>query len=87
MNQDELTALTNSALFLVLRLSMAPVAIATLVGVLVSLLQAATQIQDQTAPFLAKMCVVMLTLVLFGPWMAHELTVFTTTLFDYMPSA
>jgi type III secretion protein S len=87
MNTDELAMLVNGALFLVLKLALIPVGVATLAGVLVSLVQAATQIQDQTAPFLAKLCIVVLTLAVTGHWIGRELSIYTVMLFDYLPTA
>ncbi|MGL5642644.1 MAG: flagellar biosynthetic protein FliQ, partial [Paraclostridium sp.] len=48
-----------------------------LVGLLVSIFQATTQIQEQTLTFIPKLIVVALTLVVGGSWMLHELMQFT----------
>jgi flagellar biosynthetic protein FliQ len=56
--------------------------IAMLVGLLVSIFQAATQINEQTLTFVPKIVAVFLTLLIFGSWLIKILTVFSVGLFD-----
>jgi flagellar biosynthetic protein FliQ len=58
---------------------------ALLVGVLISIFQAVTQIQEMTLTFVPKIVVVMLTVIVFGPWILRILMNFTTTLFLNLP--
>ncbi len=61
----------------------APVLIAgMLIGLIISIFQAATQINEQTLTFVPKIVVVFITLLIFGPWVIKVLTVFTTGLYD-----
>lgn len=53
-----------------------------LVGLLVSLFQATTQIQEQTLSFIPKIVAVLVGLIIFGPWMLSNLINFTTNLLD-----
>ncbi|HPD19135.1 MAG TPA: flagellar biosynthetic protein FliQ, partial [Candidatus Goldiibacteriota bacterium] len=55
-------------------------------GVLISLFQAVTQIQEMTLTFVPKIVVVLLTLVIFGPWILKILINFTYTLFTNLPN-
>lgn len=55
-----------------------------IIGVLVSIFQAATQINEQTLSFVPKLIAVFLTLLFFGPWLIKLLTVFTIGLFETM---
>lgn len=55
-----------------------------IVGLLVSIFQATTQIQEQTLTFIPKLLAVFFTLVLLGPWMLRVLVDFTTELFSYL---
>ncbi len=48
-----------------------------IIGLLVSIFQAATQINEQTLTFIPKIVAVLVTLLLFGPWIIRLLTVFT----------
>ncbi|MBM4423035.1 MAG: flagellar biosynthetic protein FliQ [Chloroflexi bacterium] len=56
------------------------------VGVLVSLLQAATQITEPTLTFVPKVFAIGLVLILFGSWMAQQLVAFTVGLFTSLPT-
>jgi flagellar biosynthetic protein FliQ len=56
-----------------------------LIGLLVSVLQATTQIQEQTLTFIPKIIVVFLVLVFFGPWMLNIMVGFTNNLFIGIP--
>ena len=54
------------------------------VGLLVSIFQAATQINEQTLTFVPKIVAVFVTFLLFGPWLIKLLLLFTRGLFDIM---
>jgi flagellar biosynthetic protein FliQ len=55
---------------------------ALIVGLVVSVLQAVTQINEATLSFIPKIFVIALALVLFAPWMLDLMTRYTTTLFE-----
>lgn len=57
-----------------------------LTGILVSIFQAVTSIQDMSLTFIPKIIVVMVTLVLFLPWIMGVLLSFTTDLFANFPA-
>ncbi|MGC7404907.1 EscS/YscS/HrcS family type III secretion system export apparatus protein [Pandoraea pneumonica] len=76
---DNLIFAGNRALYLVLILSAGPVAVATLVGVTVGLLQTVTQVQEQTLPFGLKLLAVSLSLFLLAGWYGEMLVTFGTT--------
>lgn len=57
---------------------------ALVTGLIVSILQAITQINEQTLTFIPKMVVIGIVLILAGPWMLDILTHFTTNLFENM---
>lgn len=54
---------------------------AMVVGLFVSIFQAATQINEQTMTFIPKIVAVFITLLIFGPWMMNLLITFTTGIF------
>jgi flagellar biosynthetic protein FliQ len=65
----------------------APVLLLTLVvGVLVSLLQAVTQIQDMALSFVPKLIAAFVGLVAFGPWMLRRLVAFATQIISNLPN-
>ncbi len=55
-----------------------------LIGLIVAILQAATQVNEQTLTFIPKIVVVFLTLLLFGPWIIAILTEFSMGIFETM---
>ena len=65
----------------------APALIATLVvGILVSIFQAATQINEQTLSFIPKMVGMTAAMVIFGPWIIHLMMTFTIDIFNSIPN-
>ncbi|MDR2201081.1 MAG: type III secretion system export apparatus subunit SctS [Puniceicoccales bacterium] len=86
MNQDFIINITERAMILVLMLSMPPILIATFVGLITSLLQALTQIQEQTLGFAIKLSCTVLVLVLSAYWIGDELLAFANNLFTNFPS-
>lgn len=54
-------------------------------GLVIGVLQAATQINEMTLSFIPKLLALVLTLVLAGPWMLREIMYFTTTLISSIP--
>ena len=72
----ELAALAQEALLLALAVSLPVVAVAAVVGLLVAVLQAMTQVQDFTLAHLPRLLFVAITLALVGPWMGAEIASF-----------
>lgn len=65
----------------------APIMLATLiVGLLVSVLQVATQIQEITLSYVPKLAAAAIILLLFGGWMLGRLTQFATSLYQSIPN-
>lgn len=68
-------------------LTSAPMLIAALViGLIISIFQAATQINEQTMTFIPKIVAVFVTALIFGPWILELLVTFTTDLFTQIAS-
>ncbi len=81
MDTGALTGLFEQTL-LTLLATAGPILVASLaVGLVVSIFQAATQINEATLTFLPKLLVTALILVVGGPWMLDQLTHFTSTVF------
>lgn len=85
MEDPFIVDLTVQGMVLVLILSMPAIILATLSGLLVSLLQALTQIQEQTLGFAIKLIVVVLTLLLTAHFMVGELFNYSLNLFKQFP--
>ena len=65
----------------------APMLIAALViGLVISIFQAATQINEQTMTFIPKIVGVFVTLLIFAPWILQKTTAFLTMIFNQLPT-
>lgn len=85
MSQKFIMDIGRKALYVLLQLS-APILIITLVvGLLISIIQATTQIQEQTMTFIPKILAVVLTLIILGPWMLNIIMGYTSDLFNSLP--
>jgi flagellar biosynthetic protein FliQ len=85
MQFDSYADITHQAIKVALLVS-APMLIGALImGILVSLFQAVTQINEQTLSFIPKILVIVAALVFFAPWMSDTLTTFTKDLFLNIP--
>ena len=78
--------IAQEGLKLVLVLSAPPVLTALVVGLLVSLLQATTQVQEQTLTFVPKLVAIIFVLIVFGSAGMSQLMQFTEMLFSGFPS-
>ena len=82
MDISQLMDYTAQALILVLYLSMPPIIAAAGVGTLVALLQALTQVQEQTLSFAIKLFVVVLVIFATAAWLGQQLFHFANGIFD-----
>jgi flagellar biosynthetic protein FliQ len=86
VNQDVVTHLSVQAMTMALKVS-APFLLAGLaVGLLVSVFQAATSIQEQTLSFIPKILVTGVVIAIGGPWMLDQIVGYTTNLFESIPT-
>jgi len=85
MSQETVIYLAREALSVALLVAAPILGIGMLVGIVVSLLQAITQIQEQTLTFVPKIIAVMVAILIFGPWMLTVITEFTQNLFYEIP--
>lgn len=82
MNPEQVIHVGRQAVETVL-LTAAPMLIAAMViGLLISIFQAATQINEQTMTFIPKIVAVFVTLLIFGPWIIELLVTFTTGILE-----
>ena len=85
MNGDVAINLAMQAMLLGFELALPFLAASLIVGLVVSILQAATQIQEITLTFVPKIVVTGIVLVIAGPWMLDRVTSYTTQLFIEIP--
>ncbi len=79
-------AVAKQTLFLALILTAPPVLTALLVGLTISIMQATTQIQEQTLTFVPKLVAVVTMLAIAGPWMLAQLITFASSIYSSFPS-
>jgi len=85
MTPETVLTIASQSLTLTAMLA-APLLLVTLItGVLVGVLQAATQINEMTLSFIPKLMALVLTLLITGPWMLQLITNYTRTLFNNIP--
>ena len=85
MDNDAALDLARRAITLVLVTGAPVLATARGVGLIVSLLQAITQVQDQTLTFVPKIVAVLVALAIVGPWMMEKLIEFGREMFGTLP--
>ena len=73
MSEAEIISHASRALLLVLILSLPPIVVAAMVGILVGLIQALTQIQEQTISFAVKLASIVLVIFMLMGWIGSEL--------------
>lgn len=83
--QDFIVAVAKQALFISLILTTPAVLVAMIVGLVISIVQATTQIQETTLTFVPKLVAVVLTLAVSGSWMLVQLMAFTSNIFNRFP--
>ena len=81
MYTTEIYQLSYQALLLILLLSGPPILISTILGLIVAIFQAATQIQEQTLSFMVKLFAVIITLFVMGGWLSAQIMQFANNIF------
>ncbi|BBI34425.1 flagellar biosynthesis protein FliQ [Cohnella abietis] len=86
MSSEFIIGLAGQALFTVLKVSAPMLGVGLIVGLMVSIFQATTQIQEQTLAFVPKIIAVFLSLLIFGPWILNIMIDFTSRLLGNLAS-
>lgn len=74
MSQEMVISIAERAVWVVLIVSGPLILIALVMGLLVSIFQATTSIQEQTLAFVPKIIAVLVSIIFFGPWMISQMT-------------
>lgn len=82
MDQGIIIDVAQRAISIALMICAPILSLALLVGLVVSIIQATTQIQEPTLTFIPKIITIFLTLLIFGPWMGNIITEFTINLYE-----
>lgn len=86
MSESLALSMVNQALLLVLFIAGPALVVSTVVGLVISIFQATTQIQDQMISFVPKILAVFVTLIIFFPLIIRLMTNFTITVFNQFPA-
>lgn len=84
MTEQQVLSLSGHALLLIVLLSAPMLLSALVVGLIISILQATTQIQEQTLSFVPKIVATFVSLLVCGTWIASTLGNFTLKVFEYV---
>lgn len=82
MSDTDVPALLHDCMFVIMKLSFPVLGVALVVGLMVSFVQAITQINEATLAFLPKIVAIGLTLMVLGPFMSATLSSFSHRVFD-----
>ena len=85
MSTGDAVSIMRGGIFEILLLSAPVLLVAMIVGLVVSIFQATTSIQEQTLTFVPKIAAIMLVLALLGGWMFGKLSQYTRDLFAMIP--
>ena len=86
MSPEAVMDLAHNALWITVLIAAPLLLVALLAGLVIGMLQAATQIHEQTLSFIPKLLLLVVTLFVAGPWMLRMLTEFTHDLYTSIPT-
>ena len=86
MNQDTVINLATQAMMLALKIAGPMLLMGLIIGLLVSIFQAVTSIQEQSLSFIPKIVGVAVLIVVLGPWMLNQLISYAQNLYLSIPS-
>ena len=85
MGIEEVTAVSSEALYLVIKVAAPVLLVSLVVGLIISIFQTVTSIQEQTLTFVPKIIAVFFTLIVLGHWILNEMTQFMIRLWPDFP--
>ena len=86
MSGDLVVQLGQEALFVVMLVAAPMLGLGLMVGLMVSVFQATTSIQEQTLAFIPKIIAVFVAILIFGPWMLRIMVEYLTNLLVNLPA-
>ncbi len=86
MTEDLIMDIAKNSLLVTIYSSMPMLGISMVVGLIISVIQTTTSIQDQTLSFVPKLIAIFFAVLFFGTWMMHLLMDFTIKLWDLIPT-
>ena len=86
MDQSQVMEVATKAMWVTLQVSMPILGVTLVVGLMVSIFQAVTQLQEPTLTFIPKVLAAVVVIVVAGPWMLNTMLGFTIDLWSGIPS-
>jgi flagellar biosynthesis protein FliQ len=86
MDQDTVINLASQAMSLAFKVAGPMLLGAMVVGLVVSIFQAVTQIQEQSLTLIPKIAIIAVIVVVLGPWMLDQMVAYTTNLYSSIPT-
>ena len=86
MNQDTVVNLATQAMSLALKIAGPLLLVALVIGLVISIFQAVTQIQEQSLSLIPKIAGVAVVILVLGPWMLGQIVSYTTALYTAIPT-
>ena len=85
MTIDAVSEMTNNALYVIIKVSLPVLLVSLIVGLIISIFQTVTSIQEQTLTYVPKIIAVFFALIVLGHWMLNEMTQFMIRLWSDFP--
>jgi flagellar biosynthetic protein FliQ len=85
MNQQNIIDIGSRAALISVQVASPVLITAVLVGIFISIFQAATQINEQTITFVPKILMIVVVLAITGPWILQTMVVFSVDIFNQIP--
>lgn len=82
MNENIVVDITRQTLYLIIKTSAPLLIVSLVVGLVISVLQTITSIQEQTLTFVPKLIAIFVVIMIAGNWIMHSITEFTVELFN-----
>lgn len=82
MTVDAMGDIAREALYLIIKVSLPVLLVSLIIGLIISIFQTVTSIQEQTLTFVPKIICVFLALILFGQWMMNSMVEFMVRLWS-----
>ena len=86
MTEDLIMDIAMNSLLITIYTSLPMLGISMIVGLIISIVQTTTSIQDQTISFVPKLIAIFFSVIFFGTWMLHMLKDYTIKLWELIPS-
>lgn len=86
MTEGQVLEVMREMMLVCIKIAGPPLIVSIIVGLIIAIFQAATQIQEQTMTFVPKLLVIALSILLLGSWIYSTMNDFTLRIFDLMAS-